>query len=305
MGSEMCIRDSLKCVQLGVALNTPSMLFARLLTLNAERPASQRFDTDGISTKFLSCFTFPEALASRALEEMNNPTIGIGNPDPWLRLNTVVYHFQSLWEAYFRKGLIKPSQPRANPSMSGQRVDGFELSAPAHEPVRSSSSLTMRERVLTQDPATDSDEEYMYEMKFTNGPRQGEVLCWNCLGGRHMSTQCPSKKVKRNRTDHIRRLSQDGGDVTITRTRKPPPRHRPPATGPRSRFATPPKYSVRMVDAEPESEPASSDVSQDPPENFFQDCVVEDDMSGASLGNLLSYVPVSYTHLTLPTKRIV
>ena len=246
--------------QIGITDNTPRWVYARLLTMNTERTPAQRFNQAGIVTKFLSVFTFPESLQQRALEEMTNPTIGLFQPDLMLRTNLVVTHFQSLWEAYFKQGIIKPSPARAAPTLQNHRVDGFEFetkhvqdSNPAHYCVPSEQDA-------------DSDGEFVYEAKFTSGPRKGEIICWNCLGAGHPSRTCTSKKVKRNKDEHMQRLAASGGDVTITRSRKPPPRHRPPNSGPRSRFATPPgkpKFEVRLVDAEPLSDEESGDEAFD------------------------------------------
>ena len=238
---------NLTMVQLGVNKNSPNLLFARLLTLNSERQLGHEYNYDAICTKFLSSLLFPEQIAHSAMEEMNAPKIAQNIVDPLLRLNRVVSHFQNLWEAHYDKGHIKFAAPKTNPTAdSGNRVDGFKLDTQCD-------AVTFRDECTTVPECSASDDDhFVYEMRFTSGPRKGEILCYNCLGAGHTSKDCSSKQIRRNKQDHIRRLAQGGGDLTITRKRKPflP---RPPSTGPRSRFSTntasAPKYAVKLVEA--------------------------------------------------------
>ena len=55
--------NNLSIVQLGVDKNSLNRVFARLMTLNRERPNQQRYNEDAICVKFLSCrnYHFPRA----------------------------------------------------------------------------------------------------------------------------------------------------------------------------------------------------------------------------------------------------
>ena len=165
-------------LQLGVNKNSPNLLFARLLTLNSERQPGHEYNMDAICTKFLSSLLFPDQIAHSAMEEMNAPKIAQNIVDPLLRLNRVVSHFQNLWEAHYDKGHIKFALPKTNPTAdAGNRVDGFELETHGD-------AVTFRDICTTPtDSAMPDDEHFVYEMRFTSGPRKGEILCYNCLGG--------------------------------------------------------------------------------------------------------------------------
>ena len=253
--------NNLSIVQLGVDKNSLNRLYTRLMTLNKERPDAQKYDADAIAIKFLSCITFPEPLFTRALSEMNDPTIGIDEIVDLVRLKRIVEYFQNLWETYCDKGLIKNAPAKINPSAnSGQRVDGFELEQ--SDQSYSNACVTFREEDRSGEPDA-NDDDFVYEVKFTSGPRKGEIICYNCLGAGHTSRNCASKKVHRNKQDHIRRLAQGGGDITITRARRMPPR--PPSTGPRSRFATDKSsnYSVKMIEAADEIDERETESQPD------------------------------------------
>ena len=110
--------------------------------------------------KFLSCITFPEPLFTRALTEMNEPSIAIAEPVPLVRLKRVVAHFQNLWESYCDKGLIKNSPAKINPTANaGQRVDGFELHTSVQKP--SEDCVTFRD--ADRPDSDQSDEDFLYE----------------------------------------------------------------------------------------------------------------------------------------------
>ena len=305
---------SLKLTDVGINELSIMSYSTKLMQLNKERPVGEQKSEEMLCLKLLAAITFPPGLAGAVDQELTVPTLlhpAQHNPDGaglvahplagTRSLQLTTHHFDALWLAAHRRGVIRNQPPPKSTPTKSNRIDGMALEEQCQEvdalSIEKCNVFALGdgdgiEVVDTGD--LDEDGAVIYELHIKGGARDGSMVCFNCFGADHMCRDrskpvgqdwiCPSPKERRNMQRHIATLTANalrlqqsgkgpGGPVRVMR--------RGPGGRPMNRFATRPgngKFSP------PAGQQANAlEVPPAEPEATLQTVAVESNIEHKSL----------------------